>query len=783
MKKNHLLMLKKSSIISTAKERIFYMNYRIDEPKIIGVSLVADNTILLRIQQGEIIGGVQIPYIEEPGETLEVDKTFPELIYIKKNGKRIGIKVEDKQLGTRRFPLENVIGKKLDLDSADSTKTYQINGKTPLQVFRKTKPNNFADPYRGYTFLHSIYLISETSFIEGEEIELTFKKGIFDKEVIKIKFDPNTLMSEAIHVNQLGYRPDDYAKKAYLSQWMGLGKGISYDNIKHFYLINNKNEIVFTGDVIFNHKGDIIPLGGQEISSLCPVYEMDFSSFNLEGEYKVLVKELGCSFPFTINKEIWKNGFLASMNAIYCQRSGIVTGKPYSKFERPRCYHPDDGKVIYQSKCSLFASGNGLNCYGSDVNNFGNLVRMATDEVVENAWGGYFDACDWDRRVHHLKASKLHIELFLMFPNYFTELKLSIPESGNEYPDILNEAMFNLDFYKRLQLSDGGIRGGVEQEEHPIWGQCGWQDTLKSYAYAPDFWSSYIYASTSARMAYALMQVDPKKAEEYKISAEKAFDYAERTYAEGLIKEGHKWRRKAHNGVKTERENAACDLFRLTHDNKYEKIYLEVRSKGNHDANFVYATLPDGIGDEQIKLKCKQAIIDAAEETVKNGNSLPYHLTSENLASDKGNGYGAFTTIPRNTQLIRAHYLTGNEKYLQTAISAADFALGANPDNICFTTGVGVRYPKNILHHDSRMTGQEAPVGITVFGPQDFNHPDSIFPSLIKDDFLWPGAYVWPTFEGYLDIYRHPCSTEYTVHGTLGPNNYQWGYFAARRIK
>ena len=131
-------------------------------------------------------------------------------------------------------------------------------------------------------------------------------------------------------------------------------------------------------------------------------------------------------------------------------------------------------------------------------------------------------------------------------------------------------------------------------------------------------------------------------------------------------------------------------------------------------------------------------------------------------------------------QLIRAHFLTGDRRYLTAAIAAADFALGANPDNLCFTTGLGKRCPENILHHDSRMTGQKPPAGITVFGPQDFNHPDDAFPRLIRADFLWPGAYVWPTVEGYLDIYRHPCVTEYTVQGTLGPNAYQWGYFAAR---
>ena len=756
--------------------------HTINEPKIRSLSVVAENILLLTVQQGQVTGGVQIPYIAQSGETLEQDRDIPALVYIVKDGKRIGVKVEDRQKGTQRFPFEQLVSKELDTRAADDPATYRLNGVRPLRVYRNTKPNNIADPEGGYTFLHRIYLVFEEPFVPGQSLALRLAPGVFDREKMTAVFDASSLMSEAIQVSQVGYRPDDPGKKAYLSQWMGLGGGVSYDGIRRFCLLNEQNERVFSGDVCLQHTGGITPVGNGEVSSLCPVYEMDFSEFRGKGVFRVMIPEIGCSFPFPIGEEnTWLSGFRASMNALYCQRSGIVTGKPYSEFERPRCYHPDDGQVVYQSKCSLFASGNGLNCYGTDINNFGNLLRGATEERVEDAWGGYFDACDWDRRIQHLKASRLGMELYLMFPDFFAGLSLPIPESGNGIPDILNEALWNLAFYKRLQLPDGGIRGGIEQEEHPILGQCGWQDTWKAYAYAPDFWSSYYYASAAARMAHCLKRFSREASEEYRISAEKAFAWAEKAYAEGLSAEGHKWTRRAREAVKLERENAACDLFRLTLDDRYDQIYREQRSEKNFDAAFAYTTLPNGIGDERIKRICKVEIIKAAETALENGEKLPYRLTSERLASERVNAWSRFCTIPRNTQLIRAHYLTGDGKYLSAAIDAANFAAGANPDNLCFTTGVGLRSPENILHHDSRMTGQKPPKGITVCGPQNFNYPDDAFPRLLRADFLFPGAYAWPSFEGYLDIYRHPCVTEYTVQENIGPNAYQWGYFAARR--
>ena len=749
------------------------------EPWIDEVSLVAPNILLLSVEEGFVKGGVQIPYIEQEGESLEQDPLIPSLVYIVKDGTRIGVKVEDQQLGTRRFPFETFCGEMLDTESADSVQSYQIDGKNPVRVYRKTKPNNIVDPYNHFTKLHKIYLVCKKPFKSGDEICLQFKTGLFHKESMIVPFVAEKLLSEAIHVSQVGFRKDDPAKRAYLSQWMGLGGGISYGETEKFFLVDKDSRCVYKGKVRLQHMGEPMRVGIDEVNSECPVYEMDFSDFSKEGIYRVVVPELGCSFPFQIGEqETWLAGFRANMNALYCHRSGIRTGMPYSRFERPRCFHPDDGKVIYQSECSLFESANGCNCYGTDHNNFGNLVRKGTDKVVKNAWGGYLD-----RRVQHLWASQMQIELYLMFPDFFNRVKLPIPESGNGLPDILNETLYNIDFYKRLQMEDGGICGGIEQEEHPILGQCGWQDAWKSYAYAPDFWSSYVYAAAAGRMAFALRNINRGLADEYEESAIRAFTYAEKTYYEAYRREGHKWTKRANKRVVLARELSACDLYRLTEDEFYGGIYVKLRTSKSYEASFVYCMLPNGLGDEKIKAVCRKEIIDAAERAVSFAKKMPYHLTTGETDTANAGPYDAFYTIPQNRELIRAHYMTGEDKYLAAAIDAAGFGAGANPDNLCYTTGIGKRFPQNILHHDSRMTGQDAPDGITVFGPHNFNRSDEVLGRILLEDPVWPGVYIWPSMEGYLDIYRDPALTEYTVMETIGPNCYQWGYFAAREKK
>jgi hypothetical protein len=83
------------------------------------------------------------------------------------------------------------------------------------------------------------------------------------------------------------------------------------------------------------------------------------------------------------------------------------------------------------------------------------------------------DAGDWDRRVQHLKSGLLLLELAELFPDYFGSLSLNIPESGNGLPDVVNEALWNIDFFRRLQTAAGGIRGGIESSEHPRRGEAG----------------------------------------------------------------------------------------------------------------------------------------------------------------------------------------------------------------------------------------------------------------------------------------------------------------------
>ncbi len=460
-------------------------------------------------------------------------------------------------------------------------------------------------------------------------------------------------------------------------------------------------------------------------------------------------------------------------------------GAPYATFTRPRPFHPDDGLKVYASKTPLMDTGNGLNQKDS---NFGNLVKGKTDEIVPDAWGGYMDAGDWDRRIQHLKCTRLFLELAEMFPEYFASLPLNIPESGNGLPDIVNEALFNLDCYRRMQLPDGGIRGGIESSEHPRRGEASFQESLTVMTYAPDVFSSYVYAGVAARAARWLARGDAQRAAVYRESALKAMQWAE-TDRE---REEKDYLMAKHPAVCDARNYAAAELFCLTGEAKWNELFLTTTlfrkpgatitmnwdSLDQADSAWVYARSEKPGTDESVKANCRQVIVAEADDRVACVERTGFRWVKHNYAPVV---FGALSSPEACVNVVRAHDLTGNSKYLRAAVLACQTGAGANPVNMCYTTGLGSKYPKHPLQIDHRITHQSPPPGITVGGPMDntTQAPKDLFIGQFAGRVFCPAWNEWPAIEAYWDVFWDPLVCEYTVHKPMAGNAYVWGYLAA----
>ena len=129
---------------------------------------------------------------------------------------------------------------------------------------------------------------------------------------------------------------------------------------------------------------------------------------------------------------------------------------------------------------------------------------------------------------------------------------------------------------------------------------------------------------------------------------------------------------------------------------------------------------------------------------------------------------------------MRAHRLTREQRYLQAVVLACQHGTGANPCNICYTTGLGHASPQHPLHIDSRITHQPPPPGLTVFGPADVQLDQEDWAQKIVARFCYPAVEKWPTLEAFWDVFWYPSICEFTVQSPMAPNAYVWGYLAAR---
>ncbi|MGA3095076.1 MAG: glycoside hydrolase family 9 protein [Bryobacteraceae bacterium] len=772
----------------------------VEPPTLEHIAAVAPDILAIEVQAGRIVPMRQVPYQKEAGDvvTQTANSQTGEIreIRVVRNGYPLGWLIgKDRNI---LVLYDRLVGTPLDTSVADNPRNYIIRsvddpayarGGSPNAVWRKSKSNDWTDAGDYYVTRHYLYLKLPAALKSGKGYTVQFGALKLNVSSAGYVHDDGSNRSEAVHASQIGYRPDDVAKSAFLSIWLGTGGAHAYPPGLTFYLKDEATgERVYTGKVALAWAAATPEEIGRKVNNnKTDVYRMDFGEFQRPGAYSVCVEGIGCSYPFEIAPDVWTKAFALSMKGFYHQRNGIALTAPYTDYIRPRGYHPDDGVKVYQSTCPLMYSGNGLNALGLDRSNFGCLTAGKTDQIVENAWGGYMDAGDWDRKIEHLSASRLHLELMELFPEQFRAVSLNLPESGNGLPDLLNEALYNIDFYRRLQTPEGGIRGGIEQSEHPYGGLVSWLDTQVSMAYAPDPWCSYIYAGVAARAALALERLGSSKVAGYRESALKAMRWADAEFAKWKAGPDFAKARRAASAIPNERALAAIELYRLTKDKQWHEAFLAdgapagadgKRTMRNLDAAFVYARLEDSLADAAIRKLAVETIMQRADEAVKLSKGSAFGFTT----AGRSLSWGALT-VPADTALVRAHVLTGRPEYLETILRSALYSAGANPLNMTMTTGLGHDWPRHLLHEDSRHFGQPAPVGITIYGPSD--------PGAANDNNAWgfkrlqtectPPVLQWPAMEAYFDVYQWAEQNEFTVNQTMGPSSYVWGYLGARR--
>ena len=651
----------------------------------------------------------------------------------------------------------------------------------PTGVERITRANGTGFGLDGEPFTplaHDVILRFDEPIEPGTTYRLRPPVDLLDP--ISFAFDPAATVSPAVHVNQNGYAVSDRLKVGYLAGYPTTvtGAGELYAPGMPFVVVDvTDRRAVIEGTTTSRPADEALGLGDLTGTA---VYEIDFSALREAGRYQVCVVEVGCSEPFDVDDDVWLDLAVTTARAMYHQRSGVALGPPYTSVGRPRAYHPDDGVVVNESTHRLIDSP-----AVPAADGFAALTAARTDATVPEAWGGHFDAGDWDRRIDHLHYVRVAVELVDRHPEVFAGLDLQIPESGDAVPDLLDEGLWTLDLYRRLQRGDGAIPGGIEASEHPLAGSTSWTDTLAVQTYAPDPLASYLYAGVAAQTATVLRAYAPDRAAGYLDSALAAMAWAEDQPSESGLDET----------IQAHRSVAAVALYGATGEQRWHDLFvatttltdgvdrfLSCHEHTRCEAGWLYLGLDDAATDSDLRATIEQSFVATAEEILDaaDGTALGWTLDNRLVPLVWGLGVGG---APKVTALLRAYELTGDPRYRAASERSAAVSLGANPTNTVFVTGVGRHPVRHPLIVDVAYGGLLVWPGTPVYG----NHRLGVAgdDTWVEEFVLAPaGVDPLPSELPYLwqwsDTPEVPMYNEFTVFQSHGPALYAFGLLAVR---
>lgn len=174
---------------------------------------------------------------------------------------------------------------------------------------------------------------------------------------------------------------------------------------------------------------------------------VDFSAFQTVGRYYFYLSSADeRSYPFEIAADVYDIVGAVAMKSFYYQRCNEARELP----------HAGDALGDHAGHGGQWVDGM---CHTTDL--ACPAGPGSPDHGMLELHGGWHDAGDyqktlWDRGVDAM------LWAYEVNPTAWTDGQLNIPESGNGIPDILDELMWELDFYLRMQRPDGHFMTSVK---------------------------------------------------------------------------------------------------------------------------------------------------------------------------------------------------------------------------------------------------------------------------------------------------------------------------------
>nr|ACN58963.1 cellulase precursor [uncultured bacterium BLR10] len=434
----------------------------------------------------------------------------------------------------------------------------------------------------------------------------------------------------------------------------------------------------------------------------------DFSALTAPGEYRIKVDGAALSDRFVIHADAYRSLNAAALKAYYMNRAGIPLLSKYAGVYARPAGHMDDKVLVHASAAS----------------------KERPEGSVFASPKGWYDAGDYNKYVVNSGISTYTLlAAFEHFPEYYDQQNLNIPESGNGVPDILNEALWNLDWMLTMQdPNDGGVYhkltnktfDGMVMPDQAM--RAPRYMVQKSTAAALDFAATM---ATASRVLKAYEKQRPGLSARMMAAAEAAWKWAEanpavRFHNPSDVRTGEYGDQR----LEDEFAWAAAELYISSGKDSYYRAMKPEQTAATTPAwSDVSGLAWMSLAHHRARLtpladrKLIASRIDGLAASLAAGwKTSAYRVALQERDFVWGSNA---VVLNQSMMLLQGYRLNGKADYLNAAQSGLDYVLGRNATAYSFVTGFGARPALHPHHRPSQADTVDAPVpGFLVGGPQ-----------------------------------------------------------------
>jgi endoglucanase len=432
----------------------------------------------------------------------------------------------------------------------------------------------------------------------------------------------------------------------------------------------------------------------------------DFSALRTPGSYRLRVAGLPDSAPFPVAADAYRTLDAGAIRAFTLNRASIALSPAVAgAYARP-AGHPDTRVEIHPSAAS---------------------AKRPTGTVISSP-KGWYDAGDYNKYIVNSGISTYTLlAAYEHFPAWFDKLALQLPESGNGLPDLLNEALWNLDWMITMQdPDDGGVYHKLTNKSFDGMVMPD-KATGPRYVVQKNTAATLDFAATMAAASRVLAPFDkqqPGRSARYLAAAEAAWAWA-KAHPDILYQQPADILTGGYGDKKVDDEFAwaAAELLATTGKDVYRAQALAAGNPEQTEPGWAdvrplgWITLAQNgkrlSAADQAAVR--KPLLENADKLAARWQASPYRVSM----AGKDFVWGSNAVILNQAMMLVAAYrLEPRPAYLNAAQSALDYVLGRNGPGMSFVTGFGGVSPQHPHHRPSEADGIVAPVpGWLVGGP------------------------------------------------------------------